>query len=302
MRHQHAILAAIIPVVIAFGCVKEKKAEIPVTVLNKVGTVSLNIPGNDLRVDAALHVGDRILTGDKSMVTLSFPLDSAVRVYEKSEFIISVMGPAGTAGDDETEFIAKKGGALLVISKLAKPGSLRVKTPTAVASVRGTTFMVSVDDAEKSDAGPRTGVRVLSGTVHVAALNRPQLSCLVREGEMIEVSDVIPATDAKAIPKEKIDELIQEEAALKKTAAPEGSFLDDAPDDAARRIVEKPAPVLRTEKAIKEYYRKLEEVSLDDGTILVGAVIYQNASVARIHTIHGVIQVPTRSIKTIRMR
>ncbi|MBN1498235.1 MAG: FecR domain-containing protein [Spirochaetes bacterium] len=302
MRHQHAIVAAIIPVVIAFGCVKEKKAEIPVTVVNKVGTVSLNIPGNNLPVDAALHVGDRILTGDKSMVTLSFPMDSAVRVYEKSEFIISVMGPAGTAGDDETEFIAKKGGALLVISKLAKPGSLRVKTPTAVASVRGTTFMVSVDDAGRSDAGPRTGVKVLSGTVHVAALNRPQLSCLVRKGEMIEVSDIIPATDATAIPRNTLDELTREESTLQKISAHEGSFVEDGQAEAFSRIAEKPAPELKTEKAIRQYYRKLEEVSLDDGTILVGAVIYQNASVARIHTVHGVIQVPTGSIKTIRMR
>jgi hypothetical protein len=290
------ILASVTP----SGCVKEKKAEVPVTVMNKVGKVSLNSPGNALPIDAALHAGDRILTGEKSMVTLLFPENSAVRIYEKTEFTISGMGPAGTAGAGDTEFAANKGRAMLVIAKLSKSVSLRVKTPTAVASVRGTSFVVAVDDAAKKGAGASTDVKVLSGSVYVEANDRPQINSLVQAGEMVSVAGDSTDAEATAIPEKTLKELMAE-----KTDVGEMSGISQEPEskqEVKPDKKEKQAPVLKTERAIKEYYHKLEEVELDDGTTLIGAVIYQNTAVAKVHTPHGIVQVPTRSIKTIRMR
>lgn len=62
------------------------------------------------------------------------------------------------------------------------------------------------------------------------------------------------------------------------------------------------APSLTTDSAIRKYYNKLEQVDLDDGTRLVGAVIYQDAVTVRIHTIHGIIDIPVTSIQRIRIR
>jgi hypothetical protein len=62
------------------------------------------------------------------------------------------------------------------------------------------------------------------------------------------------------------------------------------------------APRLTTDSAIREYYNKLEQVDLDDGTRFVGAVIYQDASIVRIHTVHGIIEVPVTGIRSIRIR
>lgn len=287
------------------GCLKEKKKTGPVTVAGKVGAVSLNTPGNELPLDASLGPGDIVLTGGKSMVTLLFPEQSAVRVYENSVFIVSKMAPAGTAGDDDTEFAVERGKAMLIISKLKKAGSLRVTTPTAVASVRGTSFTVTVKDNGESVAGPATCVNVLSGTVQVAAANRPRVTSLVGGGEMLEVSDTTGAMEPKAMPKKTLGELEKEEAALERISG----MTEVTPAEQERNTAaaaggkaDKPAPVLKTEKAIREYYHKLEEVNLDDGTTLVGAVIYQDASVARVHTSQGIIKVPTKSIRTIRMR
>lgn len=301
----HITAALLLAAALSDGCVKEKKNEGPVTVVGKIGTVSLNAPGNELPINASLSAGDMILTGENSLVTLLFPEHSAVRVYETSVFTISKMGPAGTAAADDTEFAVEKGRALFIISKLAKPDSLRVTTPTAVASVRGTSFVVSVDERKESVAGPATGVTVLRGAVHVVVIKRPRVDCLVKEGEMLEVSDTTAPMEPTAIPKKALKELGEEEAALgKMSGRTEGTApeVEKGAAETVKKAAEKPAPVLKTEKAIKEYYNKLEEVSLDDGTVLVGAVIYQNSSVARIHTPHGIIQVPTGSIKTIRMR
>jgi len=62
------------------------------------------------------------------------------------------------------------------------------------------------------------------------------------------------------------------------------------------------APSLITDSAIRKYYNKLEQVDLDDGTRLMGAVIYQDAVTVRIHTIHGIIDIPVTSIQRIRIR
>jgi hypothetical protein len=62
------------------------------------------------------------------------------------------------------------------------------------------------------------------------------------------------------------------------------------------------APDLKTDEQIKQYYHKLEEVYLDDGSRLVGAVVYQDNNVIRIHTVHGVIELPVKSVQTIKLR
>ena len=62
------------------------------------------------------------------------------------------------------------------------------------------------------------------------------------------------------------------------------------------------APQLATDGAIRKYYNKLEQVDLDDGTRLVGAVIYQDARIVRIHTVHGIIEVPVSSVRSVRIR
>ena len=74
----------------------------------------------------------------------------------------------------------------------------------------------------------------------------------------------------------------------------------DAPP--APAAVNKPAPALATDSAIRTYYNKLEQVDLDDGTRLVGAVIYQDSSTVRIHTIHGIIEIPVASVRSIRIK
>ncbi len=61
-------------------------------------------------------------------------------------------------------------------------------------------------------------------------------------------------------------------------------------------------PNLETDEQIKRYYHKLEEVYLDDGSRLVGAVIYQDNKAMRVHTVHGVIELPVKSVRTIKLR
>lgn len=93
--------------------------------------------------------------------------------------------------------------------------------------------------------------------------------------------------------------------AARRAAVPAAVETRPAPAKAkkpARGKAKTTAPSLTTDSAIRKYYNKLEQVDLDDGTRLVGAVIYQDAVTVRIHTIHGIIDVPVTSIQRIRIR
>jgi hypothetical protein len=282
------------------GCVKVAKQAEPITVAATLGSVSLNQPGRELRPDAVVRVGDRIITGEKSMATLLMPDKSLVRIFEKSEFAILSQIACGDGKNADTVLALDKGRSMLIIQKLAKGDRLSVKTPTTVAAVRGTTFAVTFKESPDSAQSGVTDVKVLSGTVYVEAKDKPQINSMVKEGEMIALSKDAVADDKKPIPAKVMMELKEEEKDLGKAVTGQ-TEIEEKKEVAAVKAGSTP-PVLKTEAAIKEYYHKLEEVSLDDGSILVGAVIHQDASVARIHTSSGIIQVPTSSIKTIRLR
>ncbi len=284
----------------AIGCVKEKKQTPMATLTGKVGTVSLVLTGKELEINAAMQAGDRIMTGEKSMATLRMGDNSLIRVFEKSEFTILRQDAAADNGGADTRLGVSKGRSMFIIEKLAKGDRLSVKTTTAVAAVRGTTFTVEVKDTAAGEQKVVTDVKVLSGTVYVEAKDRPLVNSLVKDGEMIALSSNAVVDDKKPIPEKTLKELKDEERDLGKGVIKQSETEETKKDTPVK--ADTAPPVLKTEAAIKEYYHKLEEVNLDDGTVLVGAVIFQNTSVARIHTAGGVIQVPTGSIKTIRMK
>lgn len=288
-----ALWACLFIFISAAGCVKEKKEAAPIRLSDRLGTVSLNQRGKDAPVGTILKIGDRLFTGEKSMATLLMPDNSMIRVFEESEFRIIKMESAGDGGVD-TRLAVDRGRSMFVIEKLARGGKLSVITPTAVAAVRGTTFTVEVKDTKAI-----TDLKVLRGSVYIEAKDEALVNSLVKDGEMIALSSTAVVDDKKPIPEKRLEELKEEEKAFIRDS-------DEPVQEAKKEVAPDKAtpapPVLKSEAAIKEYYHKLEEVNMDDGTILIGAVIFQNDKVAKIHTASGIIQVPTSAIRTIRMK
>jgi len=62
------------------------------------------------------------------------------------------------------------------------------------------------------------------------------------------------------------------------------------------------APILETDREIKEYYQKLEEVTLDDGTMLVGVIYWQDRTNVKMNTAAGVVTIPIRGIAGVKMK
>ncbi len=98
--------------------------------------------------DMPLETGDRIRTGEDSSAEVSLDGQHVVSLRENTDFTLSAARAA------ETELKIALGSLLAKIGALFGSESLRVRTPTAVAAVRGTEFGVEVpSDREETTVG-----------------------------------------------------------------------------------------------------------------------------------------------------
>lgn len=109
-----------------------------------------------------IAVSDTIVTGKKSLADLTYGTCGIIRISENSRVSISVIAGGNSA---ESMIEMDRGKIFLTLGKLQNTG-FKVKTPTVVASVRGTSFVVSADQVK----GAR--LSVMKGTVTVAPVSR----------------------------------------------------------------------------------------------------------------------------------
>lgn len=123
------------------------------------GSVELRVRSKDgrgvrrvarVKKDTPLERGDRILTGPGGAVEIAFRSDSALKIGPDSDLVLSSVRPANTV-------LGLNMGSLVAKIKLFGKRRFRVKTPTAVAAVRGTEFAVETTRAKKT-ARTRVGV------------------------------------------------------------------------------------------------------------------------------------------------
>jgi hypothetical protein len=157
---------------------------------------------------------------------------------------------------------------------------------------------------------------VVDGEVHVNASKDSTVKIVIEKGKRSSFAEDRIVEPKRDMEKTEIDELNDQLNDLMEDARVEDEETDASAED--KSIVEddkdkgkgievktdgnKTVITLKTEAAIKAHYNKLEQVTLDDGTVLVGAVIYQNKDIVRIHTVHGIIKVPTSSVSYIKMK
>lgn len=146
---------------------KEAQAEKPVfnfKVQFASGDVKVITPSGEKKAAAGdmLSVSDTIVTGKKSFADLTYGTCGIIRISENSRISITAL-----AGDKSAESMIEmdRGKIFLTLGKLQNTG-FKVKTPTVVASVRGTSFVVSADQVK----GAR--LSVMKGTVTVAPVSR----------------------------------------------------------------------------------------------------------------------------------
>mgnify|MGYP003774970365 CR=1 FL=1 len=156
-----------------------------------------------------LAINDIIITGKQSVADLTYGSSGIIRISEKSTLAITVI-----AGDASSESIIKldKGKIFLTLGKLQNTG-FKVRTPTVVASVRGTSFVVSADVVK----GAR--LSVMKGTVTVLP---------VQKGEAIEGKEISVGAGQKMdyVSRNTVDRILQGRAEISVTPMTEAEIIE----------------------------------------------------------------------------
>jgi hypothetical protein len=120
--------------------------------LVKVSKGDVRIQRGDARlaaaVGSAVQPSDVIVTGADGSAGITFSDNSLVSVGPNSVFAIDKYSFDTTTHVGEFEGNLKKGQLAAISGKMVKqsPESMKIRTPSAVMGVRGTEFVVQVDD------------------------------------------------------------------------------------------------------------------------------------------------------------
>ena len=100
------------------------------------------------KVGTGLHASDVIVTGADGSAGVTFTDNSLVSVGPNSVFAIDKYAFDSTTHAGEFEGNLKQGKLAAVSGKMVKqsPESMKIRTPSAIMGVRGTEFLVQVDE------------------------------------------------------------------------------------------------------------------------------------------------------------
>lgn len=139
----------------------QERAGVVTTLRGDVTVLRASLPGpTPLRFKDAIFVRDRIATGQDSLARVLLGGKAVVTVREHS--VVTITEAPGRSTVD----VAAGRAAVAVARERMRPGDLvEVKTPTAVAGIRGTVVVAEVLDADHSV------ITVLKGVVDVKGLD-----------------------------------------------------------------------------------------------------------------------------------
>jgi hypothetical protein len=100
-------------------------------------------------VGAMIQARDTVKTGPDGSVGITFQDNSLLSAGPNSELVIERFVFDSTTHKGEFDTALKKGTLAVVSGKIVKqsPEAMRVKTPAAIMGVRGTEFVVKVDES-----------------------------------------------------------------------------------------------------------------------------------------------------------
>lgn len=147
MRHIAAV--AVLALAVAAPAQANDVGEIKVT----KGTVHVEREGQRLPASAGMPIrqSDRLVTGADGSAGVTFSDNSMLSTGPNSVLVVDHYTFDSTTHAGKFDASLKKGSLAVVSGKIVKqtPGAMRVRTPAAIMGVRGTDFVVQVDDPAK---------------------------------------------------------------------------------------------------------------------------------------------------------
>ena len=169
------------------------------TVASTRGTAEIGRGGarSAVTVGEAVQLGDELHTGSDGQLRVVFRDDSVIDLAENSSLVVDqqVFDPAASHYSSLLQLVAGKARAFVSQYYRTPGAAYEVQTPTAVAGVRGTTFLVDYDPVHDN-----TDVIGIHGQIEVRSLTGDTVFITAQEATTVWRNE--PPT-----PPEKLDEL-----------------------------------------------------------------------------------------------
>ncbi len=245
-------------IALAFGC-GGKANQNTGKLMFSVGEVTIKeangwVPAQE---QMTLKKGNEIKTGAQSQCNIVIGTDSFISVKENSHLIIDNLFKDVT-GVEENSIELKVGKTIVNPKKLLKGDSFKIKTPTAVAAVRGTQFII------QNDPNNQLKIAVVTGKV--------ELQRRIPALEDVD-QDLMNKSESLTNLKEKVasEKLIVD--------ANQSAFIDNQKAEQENKIIEK-AIIEHVAEIKQDEQKKLEEtenISLNE--VEKNAIIEKNEAV-----------------------
>lgn len=274
----------------------------------------------------AVRDGDIIKTGDKSQLTIQIGDRGCLRIEQNTEVKINKIFMK-----NETDLLLENGKVISKISKLFKDENYGITTRTVKAAVRGTAFSVS---AYKNGGEVAVFEGKVLFTVNEKISKEPVKETFVNAGEMVLVEtaetktdlkevkiQVMPIDKARSIEIKKVtmielvpdienvtneelnrrqQEMLKKEEELDKGEGAENVDLGITSKVSASTIEQLIKQKTRTLDEIKRVNGRIDEIALNSGEVVKGAII-SKGNVYSVLTTKGVVNVPKKDINTINV-
>lgn len=154
--------------------------------IHAAGKVTVVREGKSLsgKSGAALLVGDVLQTAEKATAVVSLLEGTTLKMREASELTLSRLDRKGEEGPSQCEVDLGLGGLFAKVVSKVKGSLFRIKTPKAIAAVRGTQFFMAY--GRQTRKGKDLWLCVNEGKVQVESLEDKK-SVTVKEGEGVMV-------------------------------------------------------------------------------------------------------------------
>ncbi|MFH1538750.1 MAG: FecR family protein [bacterium] len=218
MSRVKVIFMSAVAALLIYGSVANAEA-VTATLMNVEGDVQVQeeegAKWRDARDGVRLSDGSSIKTGDDGQAVIAWGLGNVVRVYPLSKVSVEELVSEPDTSDSSSDLSLGHGRVMAQVGKLtSKNSSFNIKTPTAVAGVRGTAF-----DLDMPEGSDELSVLVLEGSV---SLEAGGMEIMLDAGfESIVVAGEIPSVPM-AIPAADLADLKQEAGELKKISEQTG--------------------------------------------------------------------------------
>jgi len=164
MKKNIILLVILLSLLISFGCKKDAQTVAMQGIVNSiVGTVTLKRDDLSFRaqVDDLVVAGTTIVTGTKSIAFITFG-QNVIKLSENTSFSIEKLESDLNSNTQQANFNLQNGEIFSKSNKkFARGDSFQMRTPTTVAAIRGTEFVVLERDGQSK-------VSCVSGKVAVA--------------------------------------------------------------------------------------------------------------------------------------